>query len=79
VQAVLKGSKVLLSHEASKYRLMLELPGDECELHRGRTEGAVVRGITGLGFMRLEPIYTIECAIPFDQDVKWQLMLAEED
>lgn len=76
VQAVLKGSKVLLSHEASKYRLMLELPGDECELHLGRTEGAVVRGITGLGFMRLEPAYTIECAVPFDHDVKWQLMLA---
>lgn len=72
-----KGNTVLLNHAASKYKLLLKLPVEQYELHFRQSSENRVRGFSGLGFMTIEPTYTIECTVPLDQDLRWQLLLVE--
>jgi len=75
VKAVLDGKYVLLSHPDSKYQLSISLPSDQCQIYYGVSEGKIIRGITGLGFMQHTAINTVECRVPFNEPLNWRISI----
>lgn len=67
VDVELNGKVLMLSHPDSKYKLRIELPGDDVVVHYGILKNNIVRGLSGLGFMQQASINTIECRVPFGQ------------
>lgn len=74
VEATLNGRALCLTHPDSRYQLLVQLPSDAAAIYRGCDDGPKIRGITGRGFMESGPVCTIECAVPFNQQIPWHIV-----
>jgi hypothetical protein len=68
VKAVINNSQPLLRHPDSNLKTNFTLPSERNSIYFGQIENKLVRGISGIGFMEHEPIYTIECKVPRDRE-----------
>ena len=75
VEATLAGHELLLTHPDSKYQFAVHLPSNQCQIHRGASEGERISGISGLGFMKHTAINTVECRVPFNVGLNWKILL----
>jgi len=73
VKASIDGNNLHLSHPDSKYILAIKLPTKQCQIYHGQDEGNTIRGISGLSFMELTNIDTIECKVPSNSKLKWSV------
>ncbi|MFS8974650.1 DUF6270 domain-containing protein [Cupriavidus necator] len=79
VTAKCDGALVVLSHPDSIYCLEVDLPGVDVRLYFGKTDGDIIRGVTGLAFMQSTSIYTIACSLPYDEELGWRLRAKLKD
>lgn len=77
IEARLQGNHLQLTHPDSKYNIEISMPNDKCKLYYGEVGKTTIRGVTGLGFMQHENIYTLECEVPFETDLPWTLKVKE--
>jgi hypothetical protein len=73
IDARLQGNELHLTHPDSEYLLEISMPNEKCTLHYGELGETTIRGVTGLGFMQQANIYTLECEVPFETDLRWAL------
>ena len=80
VEVEVDGGIAVLSHPNSSYKLEITLPNDPVVVHYNKVDTLPIRGVTGLGFMKIAPINTIECNIPFNSPERWRLRaISNED
>jgi hypothetical protein len=77
IDATLQGSELRLTHPDSKYKIEISMPNENSTLHYGVVAGGNIRGVTGLGFMQQASIYTLECEVPFETDLRWALSVKQ--
>lgn len=73
VEASLSGRMLILSHPDSRFKLGIELPSEDATIYSGVVQSDFVRGISGLGFMQQSNINSVECRVPFAEDIKWSI------
>ena len=79
VDARCEGRSLFLSHPKSAYELHISLPVWQPKLYKGCVEEEKVRGVTGMGFEQLVSINTIECSVPANRPLKWDLRAIRRD
>ena len=73
VEASVSGRMLFLSHRDSRFKLGIELPSEDATSYFGVVQADFVRGISGLGFMQQSSINSVECRVPFDEDLRWRI------
>ena len=77
VKATLDRKRLNLSHPDSKYILSISFPNVEAKIFYGQSEGSIIRGVSGLGFMEISDINTIEYKVPINGKIKWSVKALE--
>jgi hypothetical protein len=74
VSVVLKDKLLVLDHICSDYELHIQLPNCEIELFHGVINEEFIRGVTGTSFMKYEKVYTVECSVAMNEEIKWNIL-----